>query len=126
MARWFWHVRTYCSDPAHEQEFNDWYNNVHIPDALASPGFVSATRYEIETQTEKSGKYLTIYEIESDDIRKTMAIRDERREKERAIGAYDGGGQYVVTLGAVHWKQMYPTFTKDNTPPAPHAHKANP
>jgi len=128
MARWIVNVRSYCADPAHEKEFNDWYNNIHIPDILTCPGYISATRYDMETPATIMipRVYMTTYEIETDDIMKTMQIRDERRRREAAIGGYSGGGQYVRGLGAFCYRLMYPTFTKDNTPPAPHAYKANP
>jgi len=29
-----------------EKEFNDWYNNVHEPEILAVPGFISGRRLE--------------------------------------------------------------------------------
>jgi hypothetical protein len=54
-----------------EDEFNDWYTNVHIPDALAVAGFVSAQRFRISgTQRPGAGpypfEYLTVYEMEGD------------------------------------------------------------
>ena len=30
-----------------EDEFNEWYDNVHIPEALAVDGFVAAHRFKI-------------------------------------------------------------------------------
>lgn len=49
-------------DPEHEEEFNRWYWEEHIPERLALPGFISARRF-----VAKAGepKYLVIYELES-------------------------------------------------------------
>ena len=123
---WISAVEVDCSDPVHEQEMNDWYDNVHIPDCLASPGYVSVLRYEIGTPKEGRGKYLTLYEIHCDDIDRCIQIRNERRERERAIGSYDGGGKYAVGVGSSRYQRIRPVFTKENTPPAPFAHRANP
>ena len=115
MARYIYHVRSWCKDPAHEQEMNDWYNNVHIPDCITCPGYISVTRYEIVEQTEKSGKYLTIYEIESDDIDKTMAIRRERREKEKEQGramAQLVPNAYIRFWHDVQFKKIYELSNK--------------
>ena len=54
-----------------DDEFNEWYYNVHIPEALAVDGFVAAHRFKI-SDTQRPGtdaypyRYLTIYEIEGD------------------------------------------------------------
>lgn len=60
--------------PGREDEFNDWYENVHIPDILAVPGVVSARRYKLrETEiTHQSGMplpdhtYVCVYEVEGE------------------------------------------------------------
>jgi hypothetical protein len=48
-------------DPTWEDEFNDWYDQEHIPLRMAVPGFSSAQRYRIpETQ-----HYAVVYEMDS-------------------------------------------------------------
>ena len=37
MAKYILEVRTNCSDPEKEAEYNDWYNNIHLPDVLETP-----------------------------------------------------------------------------------------
>jgi hypothetical protein len=34
-------------DPAHEDEFNRWYNDEHLPERLEIPGYVSARRFKL-------------------------------------------------------------------------------
>jgi hypothetical protein len=81
MGTWILVVESNCLDPEHEKEFNEWYNNTHIPDVVAAPNIVRATRYELTepfderfTPSDGTGKYLAIYEIESesDDIKVVM------------------------------------------------------
>ena len=61
-------------DPAVEDEWNRWYDTVHLPDALKCPGVRRGRRYvsvgEISEstsgKTEKSSKriYTTVYELD--------------------------------------------------------------
>ncbi len=88
MARWINLVETNCAIASREKEYNDWYDNVHIPDILATPGFISARRYEQKEFRDGRGKYLAIYQIDTDDIDKTIALRRERRKREMEQGHY--------------------------------------
>ena len=69
-----------------EAEFNAWYNDIHLPDVLETKGFLAATRYRIKEFKKGRGTYLTLYEIESDDIRETMRIRREKAAREVEMG----------------------------------------
>jgi hypothetical protein len=67
-----------------DDEFNEWYNNQHIPDVLNVPGFVSAQRFRLSgTQlggdTNKPYKYLALYEIETDDLAGALKELAKRR-----------------------------------------------
>ena len=46
--------------PEHEDEFNRWYNEEHIPERLSIPGVLNAARY---TAVQGSPKYLACYEL---------------------------------------------------------------
>ena len=45
--------------PAMKEEFNAWYDEEHLPERLAIPGFRSARRWESD------GTYLATYELDS-------------------------------------------------------------
>jgi hypothetical protein len=56
-----------------DDEFNEWYENVHIPDLLAIPGMLSAQRFDLHDAEiyrtmgiTPEHRYLTIYEMEGD------------------------------------------------------------
>lgn len=83
-------VETDCAEPEHVDGFNRWYDKVHIPDVLASPYYRSAWRLEAEMPAAGRGRFLTFYEVHTDDIAEAMRIRDERRMAELGIGAYAG------------------------------------
>ena len=44
----------------HEKEFNDWYNEDHVPALVGVPGVYCASRYEA---VEGDPKYLAVYEM---------------------------------------------------------------
>jgi len=62
-------------DPEVEAEWNRWYDEVHLPDALACPGVLSGRRYlssgEISASERGQGRrfparlYTTVYELDS-------------------------------------------------------------
>ena len=54
-----------------EDEYNDWYNNVHLPEVLALPGFRSARRLRLSPQQlgaedspPSAHHYLALYELD--------------------------------------------------------------
>ncbi len=73
MARWLLAVETNCNDPMREKEFNDWYENTHLPDVLSVPGIVRASRYESGNPAEERGKFLALYEIETENELQVLA-----------------------------------------------------
>lgn len=80
-------VLTQPSDPAREDEYNEWYDNVHVPEVCAIPGFVGARRYKVTDAgpfpvDPAAPAYLAIYELDSDDLAATC--------KELAVRAGDG------------------------------------
>ena len=68
MTRYILKVESNCKDSKREEEFKDWYDHVHFPDVLETEGYLNAVRYEITEPAEGLGKYVAIYEIETDDL----------------------------------------------------------
>ena len=55
-----------------EEDFNRWYNEEHLPERLAVPGFLSGARYEAA----KSGpKHLACYELEDAAVLESAAYK---------------------------------------------------
>ena len=40
-------VQSRPSSPDREDEYNDWYSRVHLPEILAIPGFTAARRHPL-------------------------------------------------------------------------------
>ena len=59
-------VGTNCS-PDIEDEFNRWYDEVHVPMLLKFHGISAVTRYQILEANEDYPKYLTGYQFESEE-----------------------------------------------------------
>jgi hypothetical protein len=52
-----------------EDEYNDWYDNTHIADALRVPGFVAAQRFRLlpaQRSNVQPWKYLCLYECDAE------------------------------------------------------------
>ena len=88
MGKWLLMVETDSADAAREAEFNEWYNDIHIPDVLETPGFVKATRFERVEPLEGKAKFLATYEIEADDINIAMKALRDNMSKKKAEGRY--------------------------------------
>lgn len=83
-----------------ESEFNEWYNQQHIPDVLNVPGFVSGHRFRIADvqmggEASKTFKYLALYEIETDDL---AGVMKEMRAR--------GGTPEIVASDAIDMKKV--------------------
>jgi hypothetical protein len=90
-----------CKDPKKEKEFNDWYDNMHMPDMLQVPGFVKATRWKSADNKENEiRKYLALYELETDNIDEFNAKMRER-------------GMWTFKMGRF---SDLPVFDPDNVP----------
>jgi hypothetical protein len=58
-----------CKDPAKIDEYNDWYDNMHMPDMLNTPGLVKASRWmSADNKENEVRKYLAMYELETDSV----------------------------------------------------------
>jgi hypothetical protein len=59
-----------------DDDYNEWYDNRHIHDICALPGVISGRRFDAVPEASLSpvpGRYLAIYEIETDDVGAVIA-----------------------------------------------------
>ena len=74
-ANWFYMVKSRPSEPAREDEYNTWYEDIDIPDVLAVPGFIRARRAIARDSTEvlpTDATYVAFYDIDTVDIDKSI------------------------------------------------------
>jgi hypothetical protein len=72
MAKGILVVQT-ASAEGREDEFHDWYNDVHLVDILKLAGFTAARRFEPVDGSDTATPHLAIYEIEADDLQAAQA-----------------------------------------------------
>jgi hypothetical protein len=63
--------------PEYEAEFNDWYDNEHIPQLLNVAGFQTAQRYQA---IEGKPRYLVVYRLADENVLKSDAFRAVRED----------------------------------------------
>jgi len=63
-------------DAEDEEEFNKWYNEQHLPERMAIPGYVSARRFKLEDGN-NALKYLCIWEMEDGSPLQSEMYKDQ-------------------------------------------------
>lgn len=64
-------------DPTVEAAWNDWYNNVHLPEIAECPGFKSAQRY-VAQGSDGARSYIAVYELAGSDALESAEFRARR------------------------------------------------
>lgn len=49
-----------------DDEYNTWYEQVHIPEMLAIPGVVSCERHRLARGGPDEARYLSVYELDGE------------------------------------------------------------
>ena len=89
MGKWLFYVETNCFDKNREEEFNRWYDEIHISDVMKGcENFVACRRYKINSDTKEHGEYLAIIEIEKDNVDQTMEKHKKNSERIREEGRW--------------------------------------
>ena len=107
MERWLLVAETDCSDPSREDEFNHWYDTIHAPDVLETPGILRATRFVTSSPAEGRGKYLALYDIETSDMDQTIATFAEIITRKWEQGRMS---EVLVAISATFYQQMAPAI----------------
>ena len=63
-------------DPEHEEEFNRWYDEKHLPESINCPGFRIGARYR--SSDEKERKYTTLYIVDDEETMSTPELAEIR------------------------------------------------
>ncbi len=83
-----------------EDEYNDWYQNFHLQQMVALPGFVSAQRFRFSRSLGERNifPYMAIYEIDSDDIDAVVRAIEASAGTEQLMvsSAIDTGSAYAA------------------------------
>ena len=97
------------------KEFNDWYNNRHISDRLALPGFLSARRFTLvkglprEYAIAPEAEYLAIYDLANIGVLKAKPYQQLREEEfKRPPGSFETQIFKMPRFARGVYKQIYP------------------
>jgi antibiotic biosynthesis monooxygenase (ABM) superfamily enzyme len=79
-------------EPDHDEEFNRWYNQEHIPDVFELiPGCLGAARYRV-LDGDGSHQYMALYPFESEAALRSALhgseIKELIRRYDEAVGAF--------------------------------------
>ena len=74
-----------------------------MPDILETPGILNANRYLNNSPGEGTGKFVAIYEIETEDIETTMAALKDNIGKKTEQGRVSG---LVQVVSSARYKQI--------------------
>ena len=64
-----------------DDDYNQWYNDIHLGEVIEVPGFVAAQRFAVAGDPVRGDapahKYLAIYELETDDPQACLGALNE-------------------------------------------------
>jgi hypothetical protein len=87
------HVLLVYSNPAEgaEDEYNRWYNEVHLPEVVQTEWFVRAERFKFDDGAPGAAeqRYLAVYEVETDDVELAKKALGEAAGSFRMSPAFD-------------------------------------
>jgi len=87
--------------PGREAEFTEWYDEIHLAEVLAVPGFVSVRRYAAPAAPDGRRRFLAIYAIATGDIEATMARFERARPDMSTTPALDPSSVDIELVTAV-------------------------
>jgi hypothetical protein len=95
---------TNCTDPSKEEEFNSWYNHMHVPDVTAPSIFRHALRFVNTDASAPVGQYVATYETNWEDVAQAMPAHRQASVKLRERG--DRGTPYLQVVRSGVFKRL--------------------
>src|SRR4051794_3021268 len=107
------HIISYVmtNDPSTVDQWNEWLDNTHVPDMLASGAFVNARRWHRIEPARYGANYLTVYDVETIDLEKAVqlsgGVMPELLRTGRMFTPHYGGMRAMLSpsgrYGALGW-----------------------
>lgn len=84
--------------PGQDDAFNDWYQNVHLPEVVSRKGMVSAQRFKVAAPllAPMAYNYLAVYDIETDDLGAFLQDMGASSKNNTQCEAADSANSYTV------------------------------
>ena len=108
-----------------KDDWNSWYDGVHVPDRMALPGFLFAGRYTCvpglprDYGTEGDAGYMAIYDLESPQVLKDkpyQAVRD--KDLAQPPDSFESRIFKLPKFGRGVYRQIYPENSEYKKPTA--------
>jgi hypothetical protein len=100
--------------PGREDEYNRWYDEVHLREVLEVDGFVAAQRFRLadaqigDAGGETPATYLAIYEIEADSLEAALEKLNAGSGTMEMSDALDLDGARAIAYSAIGDRQLAP------------------
>jgi hypothetical protein len=93
-----------------EDEFNDWYERVHLDEVLQTAGFRSAQRFRLEGQRghESSHGYLALYETEGESADEVIDRLNSTRGQRQQSRSIDNRGAALWVFSPTGERHLVP------------------
>jgi hypothetical protein len=91
-------------DAEHEDEFNRWYNEEHLPERLGIPGYISARRFKLEEGNEVL-TYMCIWELED---ASPLQSEEYKAQQRRPSQLRDAAHSHITQRARGVYRQFYP------------------
>ncbi len=90
-----------------EEEFNDYYENTHLEEVIASAGYKSAQRFKLVDEAGEGAPlpYLAVYEAEAEnaeDVLKTLNDTRSQRQQSKSLNKRTGRVWVFEEIGPKH------------------------
>ena len=105
---------TSCNDPSKTEEFNNWYNHMHVPDVTAAGIFHHCIRFANTDPASEVGQYVATYETNFEDVTQAMPAHTEARAKLREEGGRSS--PWMQSSGAHIFKRLGGEFRAASKP----------
>jgi hypothetical protein len=103
MEKWLYIVTSNLINPTNEEKYKEWFEKMHYPDIRETLDFVDGAIYKSKDAIDGHTQYLTVLEIETDDIDSTMAKHRKNMQKKAELGR-------IPKLSNVVSRQLYKKF----------------
>ena len=105
------HVVVVLTEPneGREDDFNDYYENLHLDEVLATTGWKNAQRFRLVDEQGRACPlpYLALYEVDvedSEDVLKTLNATRKQREQSDSLNKHTAGVWVFAETGPLHEK----------------------
>ena len=90
-----------------EDDYNDWYENVHLDEVIGTSAVTNAQRFVLADQrgTEAPHRYLAVYEVDTDDpseVFKSIDARSAERQNSDTLNRTTLAAWVYTPIGERH------------------------